>query len=204
MTSLLRVKTRWSGFVGSPGYTVMHFRDFGTDPESSTAQTTENAAAAVARVRTFFSALATVLPSSVTVVPESEVDVIEHTNGELVESYAVTAGAPIVGTATNNFSAPVGAVVNWRTGTIRNGRRLRGRTFLVPLSTTAFGTSGILNPGANTTIGNAALALAGGTTGPRLFVYGRPSNADATDGAFGIVTSSNVPTMSAVLRSRRD
>lgn len=204
MTTLLRVRSRWQGFSGGPGYTVMHFRDFdssggvGGDPDNT------QASAAIDRVRTFFVAIAGLYPSAVSVQVEAEVDVIEHTTGELIDSLPGKAVGAVTGSTAANFSAPVGAVINWRTGTIRNGRRLRGRTFLVPLSNTVFDTTGTLSDAARSTLSTAAAGLAANTGTPDLFVYGRPSSKGAADGALGVVTSSSVPDMAAVLRSRRD
>lgn len=204
MTTLLRVKSRWTGFSGAPGYTVMHFRDFdgaggpGGDPDNT------QASAAIDRVRAFFASIAGLYPSAVVVTVEPEVDVIEHTTGQLVNSLPGKQTAPVPGTTAANFSAPVGAVINWGTGTIRNGRRLRGRTFLVPLSNTAFDTTGTLSDAARSTLSTSAAALAANTGTPDLFVYGRPTAKGASDGVLGVVTSSSVPDMGAVLRSRRD
>lgn len=204
MVALLRVKARWSGFAGAPGYSVMHFRDFTGEDGPTEGFDAADATAATARVQTFFNALRSLYPSAVTIQVEQEVDIIESTTGDLVDSLQADGLGPLPGETNANFSAPVGAVVNWRTGTIRNGRRLRGRTFLVPLSNTVFDTTGTLAESARSTISVAAAALAASTGTPDLHVYGRPSGPSLADGVVGLVTGSTVPDMAAVLRSRRD
>ena len=204
MTQLIRVKARWSGFSGGPGYSVLHFLDFGSDQGGGGPVAQEGAQGAATRARTFFAAISQLYPTIVRVDIESEVDVIEDTTGELVNSFAVTPGAQVVGTGTGAFAAASGAVVNWRTAGIRNGRRIRGRTFLVPLAPIVNGTDGNMNPSARTSILQAATALADSTGTPDLVVYARPSSPGAADGQAALVTGVTVPTILAVLRSRRD
>jgi len=204
MPQLYRVRTRWTGFSGAPGYTILHFRDFNSPDPGNGDGSVEGATAAVNRVQTFFGSIAQTLPNTVTVDVEREVDVIDDSDGSLVESYGATEGGPVQGTGGATYAAPVGAVVNWRTGAVRNGRRLRGRTFLVPLAGSNFNASGVLIPAVQTILQNAANALAstGGT--PDLFVFGRPSSQAASDGISSVVTSATVPSLAAILSSRRD
>lgn len=204
MPLLYRVRSRWAGFNGAPGYSVMHFRDFNTPDPGAGGGTIEDASAAVARARSFFGGIAALLPDDVSIEPEQEVDVIEDTTGALVNSLQSTNGGTVDGTATGSYSAASGAVVNWRTGGIRNGRRIRGRTFLVPLAGSAYSTTGSLLPSSQTTIATAASQLAASTGTPDLFVYARPTGPGASDGTSSVVTGSSVPTLAAVLRSRRD
>lgn len=197
----MRVTARWSGFSGAPGFTVMHFRDFDTEGDVTQAQ----ADSAVNRVGGFFNAISTALPSAVTVSISGDVEILEDSTGTLVDS--VTAAGiplPVQGGATGNVAGPAGAVVNWRTGSIRNGRRIRGRTFLVPLATSVYAEDGTLSPGVQSTIQTAATALVASTGTPDLGVYARPSGPAAADGQWVVATGANVPDMVAVLRSRRD
>lgn len=204
MPQLYRVKSRWSGFAGAPGYTILHFRDFNAPDPGNGDGTVEEATAAVERVQTFFGALASILPSSVSIDVEREVDVIDDSDGSLVNSLASTSGGIVQGTGPATYAAPVGAVVNWRTGSVRNGRRLRGRTFLVPLSSANFNATGVLIPAVQTIIQNAANDLASTQLTPDLMVFGRPSSATASDGVSAVVTAANVPSLAAILTSRRD
>lgn len=204
MTELMRVKARWSGFSGAPGYTVLHFRDFGAGDGGGGSVSLASATAAAGRVRQFFDSIKAMLPASVDINVESEVDVLEDTTGELVNSLNVPTVAQVDGLSTGPYSAASGAVVNWRTGGIRNGRRIRGRSFIVPIVGSYFTTSGALAGSAAGDIQTAAAALANSTSSPDLMVYARPTSKGASDGTAAVVTGTNVPSFAAVLRSRRD
>lgn len=202
MTGMLKVKTRWSGFTGSPGWTNFFFRDFSGTGEPTQPQ----AVAAVGRVNTFFQAIKDKFPASVTLTIQSDVEVIEETDGKMQSVFSVTAPAAIVGSnSIATFSGASGAVVNWRTNGVRNGRRVGGRTFLVPTSTALYQNDGTLDTAHRTGLQTAADALANGTTeSPDLGVWARPSSKGATDGVWWAVSAATVPDLAAVLRSRRD
>lgn len=201
MASIIRVKARWTGFQGAPGYSVFHFRDF-----SAGEPVKADADGAVSRIRTFFQSFSPYIPAGTTVQVESDVEVLEETDGTLTNVLGATAVSAVPGTAsgTASYAAAVGAVVTWRTGGIRNGRRIRGRTFLVPLSSTAFAPDGTLAVAFINTLEPGATALINGTGTPDLGVWARPSGPGATDGVWNVVTSYSIPDMGAVLRSRRD
>lgn len=203
MTAMLRVKLRWTGFQGAPGYSIFHFRDFGA-PGGWEPGPTE-AAACVDRVKTFAQALNGVLPNGLTLTTLGDVEEIEDTNGQLVDIHSVAQPTPMVSNVTAGpYAAPVGAVINWRTGTVRKGRRIRGRTFLVPLIGACFENNGTLIASALTTINAASTTFIADAVAPDLGVYARPSAPGATDGQWAPISSFNVPDMGAVLRSRRD
>jgi len=201
MASIIRVKAKWSGFSGAPGYSVFHFRDF-----SAGEPTNADATAATARLKTFFEAWKILVPTGASIQIESDVEVIEETTGQLTTVLAATPVAVVSGAASAaaTFASAVGAVVTWRTPGIRNGRRIRGRTFLVPLSSTAFQNDGTLASSTVGTVGSAAAALIDSAGTPDLGVYARPTGPGATDGIWYAVTSYSIPDMGAVLRSRRD
>lgn len=197
----MRVTTRWDGFTGAPGFTVMHFRDFDTEGAVTQAQVQS----AHGRVSTFFGAVRTGLPSTARLLVRPEVEIIEDSTGELLDVVAVTGtNVPIAGSSAVNMAGPAGAVINWRTNGIRNGRRIRGRTFLVPLTSAVYQPDGTLDNAFVTTLQNAANALVDRAGTPDLGVYARPSGPGATDGRWVVATSATVPDMVAVLRSRRD
>lgn len=200
MANILRVKARWSGFTGAPGYSIFHFRDF-----TSEGFTPDEAAGAAARVRAFFSAASPYLPNTVGVTVEGEAEVIDIDSGEMVDVVAAGTHAIVNGSAGPGigYAAPVGAVVSWRTNTVRNGRRMRGRTFLVPLSVAAYEQNGTLVAGAVTALNTAATGLRDNSIGLDLCIYGRPPKLVGA-GTYGPVIGHTVPDMAAVLSSRRD
>lgn len=204
MTEILRVRSEWTGFNGAPGYTNLFFRDFTTDGPGGDTGTVANASAAVDRVRGFWGALSALLPDDVTITPDSNVDLLEDTTGELIDSFTSTSGGAVLGTDTGGYQSAGGASITWRTGGIRNGRRIVGRTFLVPLAGSIFNTTGQLIPSVQAQIQTAANALLNPSGTPDLGVYARPSAPGATDGLWTVARAASVPSRGSVLRSRRD
>jgi len=203
MATLLRVKARWSGFPGAPGYSIFHFGVGAVGDGGGSLADDAAAASAGTAVTNFFSAIKAVLPGSVTVQTESDVELVESTTGELVGFASAGAQAVQVGTGPGGFSAPSGAVVTWRTAGVRKGRRMRGRTFLVPLTSSAYDATGTLVDATRTTLNTAATALMNANTTWQLGVFGRPSGPAATDGQYAKAISATVPDMAALLSSRR-
>lgn len=204
MTEILRVRSEWTGFNGAPGYTNLFFRDFTSDGPGGQTGTVENATAAVDRVRGFWGALSGLMPDDVTINPESTVDLLEDSTGELIDSFTSATGGSVKGTDTGGYQAAGGASITWRTGGVRNGRRVIGRTFLVPLAGSLFNTTGQLIPTIQNTIQTAANALLNPAGTPDLGVYARPSSPGATDGAWFVARGAQVPSRGSILRSRRD
>lgn len=196
-----RVKLRWSGFQGGPGYTVLHFGAFPHD-------TFDSAMATYAATKTdaFIQAVKPYIPYQATLETMADVEVIDITSGDLVGIETATVAAPAVSTQSLGqlYMAAAGAVINWKSNEIRNGRRMRGRSFLVPLGINITEQNGTLTSGFLTAMNSAAAALraTGGTS--QLYIYGRPSAPGATDGTVGGVIGHSIPDFTAVLRSRRD
>jgi hypothetical protein len=139
---------------------------------------------------------------------QSDVEVIGHSNGEMLNVHNVAAPATITGgSVANNYSGASGLVINWRTAGVRNGRRVRGRTFLVPLAGGAYGTDGTIDNANITETVTAATALYTTASPIKLGVWARPKRDDlgniTEDGSFHPVVAASVPDMAAVLRSRR-
>lgn len=208
MTLLARVNLRWTGFTGGPGNSFFYMRDFvSSDTEPPNHQ------AAVDRVDSFKLGISSYLPSVVSLSVDPEVQIIDEFTGDLVDvETAVPAAAENgnqpVGQA---YSAATGGVITWRTALVRNNRRIRGRTFIVPMSSGAFEADGTLL--ASTVAGLNIIAADMYNVGPAavLGIWARPVPADPDDpgsvdidGQWAPVTSHSVPDMSAVLRSRRD
>lgn len=190
----MRVTAQWSGFPGAPGYTNLFFMAGGgliTDAQQ-----------VVDRVRTAFGNLVPLFPSSMNIQIQAEVPVIDEDTGIITEFRTVTPPASIGGGGTGSYSGPSGAVVTWRTNDLRNGRRIRGRTFLVPLAGSAFDAQGSLNSGSLIAINAFADELIGGDLDSELVVWSRPTG--GSGGVAATVTSATVPDLAAVLRSRRD
>lgn len=201
MSRMMRIKVRWSGYQGGPGYNVLHFAKFGDDTFTATEATN-----CAVKARAFYDAIKAYLPNAVKIDVMPDVDIITDSDGKLYDTLTATPGATVTGTAGAGaqFAAAAGMVVNWRTTQVRNGRRIRGKSFIVPLANTGFAVDGTLDTGLVTAANTAATTLRTAGTDPALVVFARPSGPGATDGSNAIVTAHNIPDMSAVLRSRRD
>lgn len=194
MTTLNRLVLSWAGpQVKGLAVTVLHFD--GSD----------NAAPPVAAVKAAFDPLLPSLPSGLTISYPSSGDRIDDTTGDLTGVWAGADIAPSTATGVARAAAGVGACIGWSTGGIVNGtkgpRKLRGRTFLVPLSTDCYDSDG--------TIGAATLGILQGVanslqaSGP-LAVWHRPTAAGATNGTSYGVIANKVRDHVAFLGSRRD
>lgn len=166
---------------------------------------TEGVDLAVAAVRTAFNAIAGYLPTSVLINVDPEVAMFSDVSGELEDVYtSTTVPAVVTGQGGGPYSAASGASITWLTTAIRDGRRLRGRTYLVPLSTLAYDAAGTLVPNALTALAafGTALRTPGGSAGP-FRVFGRPSPEHPV-GMSAPVTQAIVRDRVSILTSRRD
>lgn len=191
---LFRVVVGWtgSGLVGT-SVNVLHFDG------------SNQSAPPVAAIKTAYAAVAGQISANNTLVIPNSGDIIEDTDGTLQGVWNTTGGGNVAGTADIGQAAGVGACVGWSTGGIVTGskgpRKLRGRTFIVPLSKIAYDVDG--------TLGGAALAAvdAFGTqlraAGP-LAVWHRPTSVGAANGNSYAVLSHKVRDKVAYLSSRRD
>lgn len=199
MAQLARVTINWTGFVGAPGFTNMYF-----SPAAGSVVDQAVVNAAVAKVDNWLSQFKSSLPSAVTVGVDPSIEVIESTNGVLQAFMTGTPAAASAGTDTGTFSAATGVVTSWYTGGIRNGRRVRGRSFIVPMGPTAYQTDGTIATAKLTGWRGAANTLIANVDAARLAVWGRPTGPGATDGVAYDVISANMNDKVAILTSRRD
>lgn len=191
---MIRITAQWTGFVGAPGYSNFYFARGGgiIGDERQVAVRTYNA----------LINLQDVLPTDVTLSIASEAAIIDSDTGEAIDFLPLDVDDTFSGQGTGGYSGASGAVVNWRTGDVRFGRRIRGRTFLVPLAGSCYDGDGSLTTTALTDIRDFAAAMVGGDLDSELGVWSRPRN--GSGGVFATVTGYSVPDLAAVLRSRRD
>jgi len=155
----------------------------------------------VAAVKAAFAAAAANFPLSLAITVPNSGDSIDDATGELTGVWTASGGGTVTGTGTDVCAAGVGACIGWQTGGIINGRKLRGRTFLVPLHNATYDQSGTLSNATLASLGTLANSLQ--AAGP-LAVWHRPTSATATDGnSYGVV-SNRVRDKVAYLSSRRD
>lgn len=192
--AITRVTAVWSGFRGAPGYSNFFFGGEAATPEDA-----EDCAGAV---RAFFSGITAYLPSSVRIQVNSPADILNETTGEITGQVDFDPPASVEGSGGADYSAASGGVVNWNTSGYRNGRRIRGRTFLVPLGSIAYDPQGDLGTGVVNGIRTASTQLTRGTSALPFVVWARPKG--GVGGSAEPVTGATVPDLGAILRSRRD
>lgn len=195
---MFRVTARWDGWSGAPGYSNFYFGSGFLDG----GLIGDEAQMLASRVRSAFDELSTLLPEPVRISIESEVPVIDSDSGMIQSFNTIDPPSPVTGRPDSTFAGPAGAVVTWRTGDLRNGRRIRGRTFLVPLSTGVYQDDGTIKESQFPFLRDFADILVGGGLEGDLGVWSRPSG--GSGGVFATVTGYTIPDMAAVLRSRRD
>lgn len=181
----------WNVPGGGTGYSVFHFNDPG---DAGDAQDAANA------IRIFFAAIVTLLPDDVTITFDNEMRVLNPSTGTLTGVFPVSPPASVVGSGVGTWANAVGTVVTWDTGSIVGGRRLRGRTFIVPLIGTAYDNAGTIASASIVTLFNAADTLRTNLLAAvmPLAVWSR------AHGQIALVQSASVNDRTAVLRGRRD
>lgn len=187
--SIYRVTAEWTGFIGAPGFSSFFVNDVGTTDELYTG------------VVGLFTTLAASIPDDVTIRVPATVDEIDPATGVLVDSSTLGSDTLINCTGAGGYSAPSGACVTWKTSGIVAGRRVRGRTFFVPLAAANYEANGTLVPAIVTGLQSAAQDVVDACAG-NMVVWSRPRPALA--GSAHPIVSASVSDRAAILKSRRD
>ena len=196
------VRANWSGTSGGPGLTQLAMFTGGGGAWSSS-----NAQSAVDAVRAWFLGLASYLPNEVSIQVQPAVDQYDQATGELTDTVtAGTAPATVTGSSTGNYTGGAGFKLTWETNSIRNGRRVRGRTYIVPAGGNVYDNDGTILATVSTDIitkSNTLLSTLSGA-GLGLVVWSRPTALGSTDGAITAVQTPVLKDKTAILRGRRD
>lgn len=152
-------------------------------------------------VKAFWTSVAAIMSGYVTVTVPTTGEEFDDVTGLLTGSWSEGTGAAITGGGSGSYAGGVGACVGWSTGGIHNGRKVRGRTFIVPLASNTYDSDGSLAAATVTSLNTAAATLvtAGST---KLAIWSRPSVAVPVGGAYPI-TAGLVKDHVSWLRSRR-
>ena len=185
---------KWTGFAGQPGYSKFRFE--GTLDSAG-------ASSAADHVKTFLNSCSLHIPSSVVITPAATAQVYE-TDGTLSAEVAITpAVTAVAGLAAGVYSAPSGVAVNWLTGVIHGGHKVRGRTFIVPLSGSAYdATDGSIGTTPIGQLRTAATTLVGTT--PKMVIVSHKVIGAVTSHVAAVVQAAQINDKAAILRSRRD
>lgn len=195
------IRAEWSGWNGGPG--LSQFAVVLPDPNTL--------AAAIAAISSAFSSIAPLIPQGINIAFPGLVEQYESTTGVLLGDTTVTAGTSRTGGGTGPMIAAQGSSITWTTSEIQNGRRVRGRTFIVPLVSSAFDTDGTLSDLGQAYTQQFADGIldyneTAGTS--RIAVWGRPREASggnpARPSSLAPISGARVADKAAVLRSRRD
>jgi hypothetical protein len=192
--ALARINCAWQNWPGAPGVTTFYTQGapFSTDIDG---------------IRAFFDAIKAYLPTGLTIQVPTSGDMINEADGKITTSWTTVATPAVVtGSNVGTYAGNAGACVHWLTAGVVAGRRVRGRSFLVPL-VGAFEANGSLAATPLSTITSAAAALV--TAATSLAVWARPftpepgDNKPARAGTLHDVIGSRVPDLAVSLRSRR-
>lgn len=204
MPSMLRVKVKWSGFSGAPGWSNFYFAD-----SANPTITQALADAAATKTEQFFNACMVAFPSTIKSTVQSDVEQIDIDTGVLQGVWTVPSRTGTAGTnAGSNYSGASGMVVTWRSSAVRLNRLMRGRTFLVPTAVNVYENDGTIISSIITSVTTAATALIADTADLEFGIYARPRKDSSGNvtlvGAWANASGFTIPDKVAVLRSRRD
>jgi hypothetical protein len=146
-----------------------------------------------------FEAIKAYIPAAININFPGEMTL--HTDdGVLIGTEVVSPAPAIVDCAGSSvYAAPTGARISWETSSIVAGRRVRGKTFLVPLVATVYEADGTLAAAFRTNLQTAANnMLAALTTAGQNLVVWSPTTSTISE-----VASATIPDQATVLRSRR-
>lgn len=202
----MRARVVWNGFSGGPGVNTLHF---GVTPE----QNADAAQTILDALKTFYTGLNIYMPTGVSISFESQLEVINAENGQIENIVSASPPAPVTGSGSGGYSSGAGMCVHWITQDFRKGRRVRGRSFMVPLSAQAFDTTGTLNNTLITTMQGLGATLAANEA-VQLSIFRRPVMTETTNtvedplvaipGSQHRVTAVRISDKGAYLTSRRE
>jgi len=197
MANISRVRVGLSGWLGGPGVCTYYFRDTAT---------------AVASLRAMWAVFVGSMPNSVVVQVENAGDKIEEATGVVTGAWTSGPAAVLQGGSAQGFAAPAGLITRWDTEVIADGRRVRGRNFVVPLGVAEYQTDGTINQATRDAFQTAMNSFISQQS-TSFVVWHRPrdfraATADlpelaAHDGSAHLVTAGSIPDRVAILRSRR-
>jgi hypothetical protein len=186
MTSLERVKITWTGMPGGPGVTQLY---------------ATSAAGARTALQAWVSAWKYLVPDNTTLTIEGQGDIVDSATGQITGTWTDGANIALQGTGSSGqYFAAGGACVSWATNGVVAGRRVKGRTFLVPLTSLAYAGSALVATTVSAIQGATDTMLASGNV---WWILHRPTTKGGSDGAAFQITGGTVKNHQAILSSRR-
>ena len=147
-----------------------------------------------------WNALANYMPSSVTITIPNTGETYDDATGDLVEIWTSGTTSTVNGAGSGSFAKGVGARIIWNTAGTTNNRRVRGSTFVVPLSGASYDTDGTLTATVAAALAsNASTFVAATQSDFVIWTRPRPGVTGKSSGVLG----SAAPDTISTLRSRR-
>jgi len=200
------VRTHWSGTSGGPGITQIALLGAAGGIWNPGGEQ-----AAVNAMRAYWDSLKAYLPNELSLTVSPVVDWYDRETGELQGSnVAATPPVVVVGASSAAYVGGAGLKVTWETGQVRDGRRVRGATYIVPIEGACFNTTGTVATTVraviNTSSANLLTALTAGGVSMGVWSRFRPAKDELPEraGAAFQVTTGICSSKSAILRGRRD
>lgn len=193
MATMARIRALWEGWPGAPGYSNFYF-DASAGTQTAYQEMANNIGGG-------FDLMTTLLPAGLTITIDPEVVIMDDSNGQMQNIVAIDSPDPSVGTSSGSYSGTSGALIRWVTATFKNGRQVRGHTYLVPLIGSVYSSDGSISGSALSTLETAALGMLGSAY-DRL-VWSRPTTSGGNNGSSAVITTAFIPDLAVVRRSRR-
>lgn len=154
----------------------------------------------VASIDAFWAHIRNLIPTGITLTTASSGDLVDVASGVITGTWQDGIPSVVTGNGSGNFAGGVGARVRWDTTGIRNGRRIRGSTFICPLVSSCFDSDGTISAPTLSVLQTGVNNLATNAAG-NLRVWSRPRA--GSGGQQSGVLSGFVPDTVSWLRSRR-
>lgn len=187
MANIARVRTTWQGnAIVGPGVTTFYFD--------------EAASGYLTRVNGFWNALKNVICVGINLQTANTGDLLDENTGAITGTWTDGTSSTVATLQSGNYAAGVGARIKWQTNGIRGKRRVRGSTFVVPLTVAAYDAGGTLSTTVIDACNTAAgLMIAGGSSG--FGIWSRPVG--GTGGQLSDVVGYQTLDQVSWLRTRR-
>lgn len=201
MSQLGTISWQVAGDVGGEG--VSRFRFCRQDSGTITGPDCDAVAAAS---HALLNSAAGYMPSSITWSCSPIVDIADHITGLVAPGMPITTlPSPVVGLGSSGHGAGLGARINWHTDTISGRRLIKGATFLVPFTQTAFGSDGSVPPAVTADVTSHAMAYLAACAAANIspMIWHRPPKGTHTGGLTGVIFAGQCSGTPAGLRSRR-
>lgn len=194
-TLVHEVKIQSSGFPGAPGWTTFYFD--GEDPTQLANQ--------FRWAREYLVMVAGLFPVAWSAIVQTEGRLLQTATGildttTLIPDDGTGNVVPGSNTASGFGPGPTGLCISLTSVGVNRGRRVRGRSYVVPMAADIYESDGTIRPAYLTAYRPLVQALFTDTR--KVGIWSRPRL--GTGGAFFVVSSTRISDKAAVLTSRRD